>query len=85
MTNLPEPNFIERDPDKITAEWIKLYEEKSGKTCLAFCSTPSSRSLYSADAELALTISALLQARCLRQTPPYTKSASACSNRTVND
>ena len=32
MTNLIEPNFIERDPDKITAEWIKLYEEKSGKT-----------------------------------------------------
>lgn len=32
MTNLPEPNFIERDAEKITAEWIALYEEKTGKT-----------------------------------------------------
>mgnify|MGYP003290980437 CR=1 FL=1 len=32
MTQLPEPNFIERDPDKIIQEWISLYEEKSGKT-----------------------------------------------------
>ena len=32
MTQLPEPNFIERDADKITQEWIALYEEKSGKT-----------------------------------------------------
>lgn len=24
MTNLPEPNFIERDAEKITAEWIAL-------------------------------------------------------------
>ena len=32
MTQLPEPNFIERDPETITKEWIKLYEEKSGKT-----------------------------------------------------
>ena len=32
MTQLPEPNFIERNPDTITNEWIKLYEEKSGKT-----------------------------------------------------
>ena len=33
MTNiLPEPQFIERDADKITAEWIDLYEEKTGKT-----------------------------------------------------
>ncbi|MEI8128524.1 MAG: baseplate J/gp47 family protein, partial [bacterium] len=32
MTQLPEPNFIERDADKITQEWITLYEEKSGKT-----------------------------------------------------
>lgn len=30
-TQLPEPNFIERDPEKITREWIALYEEKSGK------------------------------------------------------
>ena len=32
MTQLPEPQFIERDADKITAEWIALYEEKTGKT-----------------------------------------------------
>lgn len=31
MTKLPEPNFIERDPDVITQEWIAAYEEKSGK------------------------------------------------------
>lgn len=31
-TKLPEPNFIERDADKITQEWIALYEEKTGKT-----------------------------------------------------
>lgn len=31
MTNLPEPNFIERDPDTIIKEWTELYEEKSGK------------------------------------------------------
>ena len=31
MTQLPEPNFIERDPDVITKEWITDYEEKSGK------------------------------------------------------
>ena len=30
-TQLPEPNFIERDADKITQEWITLYEEKTGK------------------------------------------------------
>lgn len=30
-TQLPEPNFIERDADKITQEWIALYEEKTGK------------------------------------------------------
>ena len=29
---LPEPNFIERDVDKITSEWIALYEEKTGKS-----------------------------------------------------
>lgn len=29
---LPEPQFIERDADKITNEWIALYEEKTGKT-----------------------------------------------------
>ena len=28
---LPEPNFIERDADKITQEWVNLYEEKTGK------------------------------------------------------
>ena len=32
MTQLPEPNFINRNPETITNEWIKLYEEKSGKT-----------------------------------------------------
>lgn len=32
MTKLPEPNFIERDADRITQEWIDLYEEKTGKT-----------------------------------------------------
>ena len=31
MTQLPEPNFIERDADKITQEWVNLYETKSGK------------------------------------------------------
>ena len=31
MTQLPEPNFIERDPDVVTKEWIAAYEEKSGK------------------------------------------------------
>lgn len=31
MTKLPEPNFINRDPDTITKEWIESYEEKSGK------------------------------------------------------
>ena len=31
MTNLPEPNFIDRDPDTITKEWVELYEKKSGK------------------------------------------------------
>ena len=30
-TRLPEPNFSERDADKITQEWIALYEEKTGK------------------------------------------------------
>lgn len=29
---LPEPNFIDRDIDAITKEWIALYEEKTGKT-----------------------------------------------------
>ncbi|MEI7475343.1 MAG: baseplate J/gp47 family protein [bacterium] len=32
MNNLPEPNFIDRDANKITQEWIALYEEKTGKT-----------------------------------------------------
>ena len=31
-SNLPEPNFIERNPEKIINEWIALYEEKSGKS-----------------------------------------------------
>ena len=30
-TKLPEPNFIERNPDEITRQWVTLYEEKSGK------------------------------------------------------
>lgn len=30
MTKLPEPNFIDRNSETITNEWIKLYEEKSG-------------------------------------------------------
>lgn len=30
-TQLPEPNFIDRDPDTITREWVELYEKKSGK------------------------------------------------------
>jgi phage-related baseplate assembly protein len=29
---LPEPQFIERDVNKITQEWITLYEQKTGKT-----------------------------------------------------
>ena len=32
MTQLTEPQYIERDPEVITREWIELYEEKSGKT-----------------------------------------------------
>lgn len=31
MNQLPEPNFINRDAEAITNEWIALYEEKSGK------------------------------------------------------
>jgi len=31
MTQLPEPNFIERDADSITQAWIDLYESKTGK------------------------------------------------------
>lgn len=31
MTKLPEPDFIERNPETITKEWIELYEKKSGK------------------------------------------------------
>ena len=31
-TQLPEPNFIDRDPTAITNEWITLYEQKTGKT-----------------------------------------------------
>jgi len=30
--SLPEPQFIERDVNKITQEWISLYEQKTGKT-----------------------------------------------------
>jgi len=29
--NLPEPNFIERDPEKVTKELIQLYEQMTGK------------------------------------------------------
>ena len=32
-SNLPEPNFIERNPETITKEWVELYEQKSGKVC----------------------------------------------------
>lgn len=31
-TQLPEPNFIDRDPTTITNEWITLYQERTGKT-----------------------------------------------------
>ena len=31
MTQLPEPNFIERNPETITKEWVELYEKKSVK------------------------------------------------------
>lgn len=31
-TQLPEPNFIERDAEAITQEWINYYQEKTGKT-----------------------------------------------------
>lgn len=31
MTQLPEPNFIDRNPDTTTKEWVELYEKKSGK------------------------------------------------------
>jgi len=31
MTNLPEPNFINRDSEQILNEWISLYEQKTGK------------------------------------------------------
>lgn len=30
-TALPEPNFIERDIDKITQEWVSYYETRTGK------------------------------------------------------
>lgn len=30
--NLPEPNFIERNPEEITNAWIQRYEELTGKT-----------------------------------------------------
>ncbi|MDD3012626.1 MAG: baseplate J/gp47 family protein [Candidatus Gastranaerophilales bacterium] len=29
--SLPEPSFIDRDIDKITKDWIALYEQKTGK------------------------------------------------------
>lgn len=32
MKDLPEPDFIDRDPQTITNELIALYEEKTGKT-----------------------------------------------------
>jgi phage-related baseplate assembly protein len=31
-STLPEPNFISRDVNTITQEWIALYEQKTGKT-----------------------------------------------------
>ncbi len=31
MTELLEPEFIDRDPEKITQEWISLFEQKTGK------------------------------------------------------
>lgn len=31
MTKLPEPNFIDRDPETIMRAWTELYEQKSGK------------------------------------------------------
>ena len=31
MTQLPEPNFINRDAETVTNEWIALYEQKTGK------------------------------------------------------
>lgn len=34
MSELLEPDFIERDPEKIEQEWIKLFEEKTGKVLL---------------------------------------------------
>lgn len=30
-TQLPEPNFIDRNPDTIIKDWVELYEKKSGK------------------------------------------------------
>ena len=30
-SRLPEPNFIDRNPEQITREWIALYEQKTGK------------------------------------------------------
>lgn len=32
MTSLPDPNFIDRDPDAITAELVAKYEAATGKT-----------------------------------------------------
>nr|VFK16305.1 MAG: Phage-related baseplate assembly protein [Candidatus Kentron sp. LFY] len=32
MTRLPEPSFIERDPEKLTAEMVSQYEDMTGKT-----------------------------------------------------
>lgn len=31
-TQLPEPNFIDRDATAVTNEWIALYQERTGKT-----------------------------------------------------
>lgn len=31
-TNLPDPNFIDRDINQITQDWIALYEQNTGKT-----------------------------------------------------
>jgi hypothetical protein len=31
MSKLSEPNFIDRNPETVTKEWINLYEEKTDK------------------------------------------------------
>ena len=31
-SNLPEPNFIDRNPEEVTNAWIQRYEDLTGKT-----------------------------------------------------